>query len=185
MKIRFWLCALSGLMACAMLARVGYAQTERGPAMVTIAGAIGKTNRGPVVKFTDAFFAHHEKTFPGAYVLDRAALLRLKQVSVTAHAVHWPRAHKFKGPLLRDVLALAEPKGKTIIPFALDGYGAEITVEMLDTQRWVLALEADGKPLGLGGRGPAWVVYDTTRTGPISEDEEAKWVWSVFFIEVQ
>jgi len=43
---------------------------------------------------------------------------------------------------------------------------------------------ADGRPLGIGGRGPAWLLYDSGG-GAVSEEEEARWVWSMFLITTE
>ncbi len=64
---------------------------------------------------------------------------------------------------------------------ALDGYAAEIPVA--ETKGVVLALKVNGQDLGIGGRGPAWLVYPDDAA--FAEQGDARWVWSVFFIRVQ
>ena len=170
--------------ACLLLAgRPGWAADDG--AVLTIAGAVGKSNRGAYDAFHDAFFKHHDKNFQKAFAFDRDALKALPQVKITANAEGWPGKVAASGPRLKDVLAAAGIDGKaTVTAFALDGYGVDFTAAERDAHDWVVAIEADGKPLGLGGRGPTWIMYDTGN-GKASTDEEAKWVWSVFVMTAE
>jgi len=160
-----------------------YAEPISGGAVLTIAGDVGKTNRGALDPFHDGFLKHHEKTFEAAYEFDAAALDALPQKAITAEAEGWPAPLKLEGPLLADVLAAAGAGGKPVTVFALDGYGAEMSPEQIASREWVLATKADGQPLGIGGRGPLWLAYDTGDE-KATADEEAPWVWSAFYIEV-
>jgi hypothetical protein len=157
-----------------------------GAAVLTITGKIGAANRGPFDAFRDGFFKFQDKNrFKRGFAFDRAMLAGLKQVTVTARAVNWPAPISFTGPLLRDVLARAKAHDRKIVIHALDGYKQEFTRKELAGRPWVLAIIADGKPLGIGGRGPGWLVHATPRGKPATQDEEAKWVWSVFYMEAK
>lgn len=161
------------------------AAAEAGPTIVTVAGAVTKTNRGAFDESADVFLKFHEKTFEKAHAFDRAALKALPQISITAKAAAWPAAVAASGPALRDVLAAAGvSEDATITLFALDGYGVELSGADRAATEWVLAIEADGAPLGLGGHGPAWLLQDTGADAA-TEEQEGKWVWSVFYIEAQ
>jgi hypothetical protein len=96
----------------------------------------------------------------------------------------WPTAYRFAGPRLADVLAAAGAAGRAITATALDGFAAEISAEDLAAHDWIVALEADGRPLGIGQAGPLWIVY-AVPGGIASEADEQRWPWAVFFIEVQ
>ena len=171
---------------CALMA-ISLAPTplraDDGGTLLTITGYISKTNRGPFDAFHDGFLNYHGKTFEKAFEFDAAALAALPQQVVRVKAEPWPRRVEMSGPLLADVLAAAGAEGKPLLAYALDGYGAAMTPEQVAERRWVLASHADGKPLGIGGRGPLWLVYDTG-DGTASVEEEAAWVWSVFHIAV-
>lgn len=157
----------------------------RGPVLVTVAGKIANHNRGPYDPFVDGFLKFHEKTFEAALELDREAISNLDQVEIAADAEPWPHAVRLRGPLLSDVLALAGAQGKTVTLFALDGYGVTLEASDLAAHRWVLGFEADGRPLGIGGRGPAWLAWQGEGGRKATADEEGKWVWSVFYITVE
>ena len=77
--------------------------------------------------------------------------------------IHLPLADAiavtFTGPLLAEILKLAGAVPKGIRLMALDGYAVELDAEALAGRTWILALTADGRPLALGGLGPAWLMH--------------------------
>ncbi|NNF78793.1 MAG: hypothetical protein HKN05_12260 [Rhizobiales bacterium] len=80
-------------------------------------------------------------------------------------------------------MARAGAGGKPVIISAPDGYGAVFDTKSLDSREWILAHKMNGQPLGIGGRGPMRLAYETGAK-PANAEEEAKWLWSVFYIEV-
>lgn len=158
---------------------------EGGPAVLTIVGAVAKPNRGAFDAFHNAFFKYHDRTFEKAFAFDRNALAALPQVAITAHAEEWPAGIKAAGPRLKDVLAAAGvAETATVTAFALDGYGVEFKPAERAAHEWILAIEANGEPLSLGGRGPAWLLYDTG-SARASDAAEDSWVWSVFLLSAE
>lgn len=154
-------------------------------AVLTVIGAVSKTNRGAFDTFHDAFFKYHDRTFERAFAFDRNALGALPQATVTARAEGWSAAVRATGPRLKDVLAAAGvAETATVTAFALDGYGVEFTPAERAAHDWILAIDINGTPLGLGGRGPAWVLYDTG-AGVATGAEEEAWVWSVFLLSAE
>lgn len=162
----------------------------KGPVVLTVHGAIANTNRGALNDFDDAFFKFGNVSFDKAASFDLAMLEKLGQKTLTVKYDTWPKAYKFEGPLLADVLkavgALDSKQGaKSIKVFAIDGYGAEIPLAEVQQYPVLLALKADGKYLGLGGRGPTWVVYPRDNKHPaLKSHDDAKWVWSAVRIQV-
>lgn len=153
-----------------------------GPVVLTISGAIGHANRGPVDPWADKLLAYHDIAFDKAMTFDRAALERLGMHEIAVHYPKWPGGHRFSGPLLRDVLKAAGVTGGVLRPLGLDGYSAEIPYE--DAQRYpvILALKMDGKWLDLGGPGPAWLLYPYDDAPELRKQDDSKWVWGVFHI---
>ena len=179
---------LSLMFTCALLVAGTshmHAQTTDSPVILTITGDIKDANRSRSDAFKDGFLTYHEKAFDRAFEVTRADLEALPQLEITADGEpkSWAKPVRLKGPLLADVLALAQVKGQTITLVALDGYAAELDVAAQSANTWILAHSMDGKPLAIGGRGPLWLARDTG-DAKASEEELAKWVWSVFFIEV-
>ncbi len=153
--------------------------------ILTVTGSISVTNRGPYDPFFDAFFKHHDKSFTKAFAFDLAALEKLPQKTVHANVQGWPSAVHAKGPSLKDVLDAAGVKPEALVTvMSLDGYAVEFTPADRKAQDWIVAIEVDGKGLGIGGRGPAWLMYDTGGKA-IAADKEGKWVWSAFSITAQ
>lgn len=163
----------------------------KGPVVLTIHGKIANTNRGALNEFEDAFFKFGSVSFDRAAQFDLPMLEKLGMKTLSVKYDTWPKAYKFEGPLLADVLKAAgaldsKQGGQTIKVYALDGYGAEIPVSELRQYGVLLALKADGKYLGLGGRGPTWVVYPRDDRHPaLKSHDDAKWVWSALRIEVE
>ena len=154
--------------------------------ILTIAGDIEKPNREKFDPFLDGFLGYHDKEFKSAFEATDEDLAGLPQVTITVlgEADTWQGPVTLTGPRLKDVLALAGAEGKPVAIFALDGYGAQFDVKSLSARDWVLAHSLNGRRLSLGGRGPLWLAYETGDK-PATTEEEAKWVWSVFYIEVQ
>jgi hypothetical protein len=156
-----------------------------GPTIVTVAGKIGKTNRGPVDPFVDIFFKNNDIAFDRAYAFDRDALAALGMHKLTITYPGGERKVEVEGPLLRDVLEKVGATGATATPTAIDGYAADIPIA--DATKWpiVFALKSNGEWLGLGGRGPAWIVYPVDDHPEIPHADDAGWVWAVYFIRVE
>jgi len=155
-----------------------------GPAVVTVAGKITKQNRGPVDAFLDAYFKFNDVDFDKAVSFDVKALQSLGMKKLKVSYPTWPKAYDFEGPLLADVLAATGANGETVTVKALDGYTAEISMRDIGKYPILLALKRDGQFLGLGGRGPAWVVFPRDDYPELQTQDDAKWVWSVYFIKV-
>ncbi len=170
------------LVAAIMAATAGPALSDG--IVLTVSGSVEETNRPAFQPFADSFFNFHGHTFENAFAFDRDTLGALPQETIVARAEGWPAEVRLEGPLLADVLSAAGAGQGAITVYALDGYGARMTPDEMAARDWVLAISADGSPLGIGGRGPAWLAYDTG-DGSATEAEEAAWVWSVFHIAVE
>jgi len=158
--------------------------TPRGPVVLTVAGNIGAANRGPSDPVLDPFLAYHEKSFQTAVEFDHAMLEGLGTHEIELAYEEWPEMTRFAGPKLADLLSFVGAHGDAITVTALDGFAVEITADELAARDWIVAFERDGRPLGIGGRGPLWLVYPVSGT-TASHDDEARWPWAAFFIEVR
>lgn len=177
-------CALS-FVIFAQCFTVAAAESKTSPTVLTVIGDVKTANRPAINSFRDGFFKFHDKDFKAAYAFTYQDLADLQQVTISAQAKSWPKAITASGPLLSDVLAHAGVEPTATLAFmALDGYAAELTPKERDAKDWILAIQMNGTPLGIGGRGPAWLLYDTQHQ-PAGPDAESKWVWSVFVIEAQ
>jgi hypothetical protein len=142
------------------------AAAKRGPALLTVTGAISRSNRGALDPALDQLMAKQKVSFEQAYAFDFAALDALPKTSIKPTLEYDGKPHLLAGPLLSDVLqaAGADPGPRTsLLLRAIDGYG--VTLELADARRmrFIIATHLDGAPMPLGGLGPLWAVYDADR----------------------
>jgi hypothetical protein len=139
------------------------AQPVQHPGLLTISGAVGKSNRGPLDPVIDLMMHKHGIQFDKACVLDAAALQGLPPVTIEPTLEFDSKPHRLEGPLLTSVLdAAGAPRGNTVqlTLRAVDGYNVTLTLPDAAAYRMIVAIRIDGKPMALGGLGPLWAVYD-------------------------
>lgn len=158
-------------------------KSPNGAVVLTIAGNIAHTNRDGFDPKRDGFLKYHDRKFERALQFDIAMLDALGNRSFKIAYSGWGETVTFSGPRLTDVLKAAGWRGDAITTLALDGFGTKITKADLEAHDWVLATRANGKPLGIGQRGPLWLVFDPPGDRDATEKEEAQWPWALFFIQ--
>lgn len=167
------------------------ASAARGPVLLTLTGAVGKTNRGPFDPQFDQMMGKHKVKFDRAFTFDFAALARLPQQTITSTLEYDGKPHQLRGPLLADVLAAAGVKADNprILLQAVDGYAVMSPLADLRRFGFIIAHEIDGKPLALGGIGPLWAVYDPGRFPELAAktlpERFALCPWGIYHISVQ
>ncbi len=182
--------SLLGFAAGAMLPAVTAARATPAPAdglvILTIGGLVGAPNRAPFDARRDRFFEHNNISFQKARSFTAAELSALPQRTVKAN--NYGIDMMGKGPLLHDILLAASPlaSAKTVRLSALDSYAAELTLADVQSQEWILAMEADGQSFAIGNFGP---LYAMRQLAPgvkkvTDDEEEMKWVHSLYYIEV-
>lgn len=166
-------------------------KAKAGPALLTVGGAIGKGNRGPVDAALDQMMLKHGVQFTKALALDAEALRRLPAVSIQPTLEYDSKPHKLTGPLLLTVLSEAGvdlKAGARIGLRAVDGYNVNISVDQVRAYRMIIATELDDHPLGLGGLGPQWAVFEPQavpefKDKPVKE-QFALCPWGLYYIDV-
>jgi hypothetical protein len=176
--------AFLALLCCSPAPAAAQAETPKEMVILTVGGTIGEANRGPLDPKRDSLLAINKIGFKRAFAFDRAMLLGLPQGTVTAQPPEFDAPATFKGPLLREVLGKIEAAKLKITFVAVNGYTGWLTPADVDTSDWILALEVDGKPLGLGGQGPIWAINTRAEGEKASETHQGHWVWSIFYIHV-
>ena len=74
---------------------------------------------------------------------------------------------------------------KTKISFvAVNGFTGWLLPEDVDGSDWILALEVDGTPLGIGQQGPLWLINTRAEGQKPGADGRGRWVWGVFYMRV-
>ena len=183
--------ALGAPLLCASVGALAGTRAA-GPAVLTVTGAIGRSNRGPRDKVLDQLMSRHNLQFDRAFAFDLAALAALSQVTIRPTLEYDAKPHQLRGPLLRDVLAAAGVSAAgpmTLALRAIDGYAPVMTMAEMEARRFIVATHIDGKPLAIGGLGPLWAIHDTDRFPetahkPVSE-RFAQCPWGFYHIGVQ
>ena len=180
---------------CAALpwpARAARTGVRTGPGLLTVAGAIARSNRGPLDPALDQLMVKHGAKFDKAWEFDAAMLARLPSVAIQPTLEYDGRAHKLRGPLLSSVLeAVGVAAGAPLMLDlrALDGYTVALSLADARSYRMVVATTLDGVPMSVGGLGPLWAVYDADRL-PAFKDKPLKerfalCPWGLYFIDVK
>jgi hypothetical protein len=164
---------------------------RKGPGLLTVSGAIGKSNRGPVDPALDQLLAKHGVKFDKACVFDSDALLRLPPVRIKATLEYDAKLHALAGPLLTSVLEAAgvpATSEATIALRAVDGYVVPLSMANARAYRMIVATEIDGTPLALGGLGPQWAIYEADTLAAFKDkplkERFALCPWGLYSIEV-
>jgi hypothetical protein len=182
----------SAVAACAWPAAVpAKTAAPTGPVLLTISGAITRSNRGPFDPALDQMMHKHKVHFEHAFATGFAALAALPARSISPTLEYDARVHTLRGPLLTHVLAMAGARlaaGTRIVLRAVDGYAVTITAEQARTQEFIVATHLDGQPMGLGSLGPLWAVIDADRLPALAGKPLAERFgacpWALYHIEV-
>jgi len=163
----------------------------RGPALLTVTGAIAHGNRGPLDPALDQMMHKHQVTFTKAWAFDYASLLALPPQTIRPTLEYDGKPHTLRGPLLTDVLARAGAtvNDRTILILrAVDGYNVELPIAQARARRFIVATHIDGNPMPLGGLGPLWAVYDADRVAEMAAlplpQRFAACPWALYHAEV-
>ena len=156
-----------------------------GPVLLTVTGAITETNRGPVDPELDKLFVFNEVSFEKAKEFDLSDLEKLPQAVVHADFPKGGAETEFSGPLLEDVLAAAGAAGEKVTVRAMDGYSVEVPLEEMVGKGAVVALERDGKALGIGGFGPTQIVFPRRERADLADMPDDWWIWQIYHISVE
>ena len=135
----------------------------QGPGLLTISGALARSNRGPLDPALDQMLVKHGVKFDKAWVFDAAALQRLPAVRIRPTLEYDAKVHALAGPLLNTVLEAAgvAPASEVMLSLrAVDGYAVALSLADARSYRMIVATEIDGHALALGGLGPQWAVYE-------------------------
>lgn len=160
------------------------APAPKGMVLLTAGGLVGKSNRGPLDPKRDSLLAELKVSFENGFAFDREMLLALPQGTVKAKPVEFDREATFTGPQLREVLGFMEAAKVKTTFVAADGYTGYLLPEDIDASDYILALEADGVPLGFGQQGPLWLINTRDKGASPSADHRGHHVWAVVYMHI-
>lgn len=165
------------------------AKSLKGPALLTVTGAITRTNRGPMDPVLDLMMAKQKLAFQKAHAFDFAALSAMPSIRLRPTLEYDKRRHELQGPLLTTVLQAAGATGRQLALRAVDGYAPVLSVADAGKYRFIIATHLDGQPMPLGGLGPLWAVYEPDAFPDMAakplDQRFAQCPWALFHIEVQ
>jgi hypothetical protein len=192
MKKRHFLAAGALAAALPSHAAAAAAAERKGPGLLTITGAIGRSNRGPLDPALDQLMVKHKSSFAKAWVFDAAMLAALPAVTIAPTLEYDDKPHELRGPLLGAVLGAAGVAANAPVSLtlrALDGYAIGVSLADANRYRMIVASSLDGVPMSLGGLGPLWAVYDADRLADFKDkplkQRFALCPWGLYFIEVK
>jgi hypothetical protein len=161
------------------------------PALLTVTGAINKTNRGPLDSVRDLMMAKQKIEFQKAHAFDFGMLTAMPAVTIKPTIEYDKQAHMLHGPLLADVLKACGVSGDAgkLAMRAVDGYSPTISIADARKYRFIVATHLDGKPMPLGGLGPLWAIYDADRFPDMAakpiDQRFAMCPWALYHVDVQ
>lgn len=136
--------------------------------ILTVTGAIARTNVGQSAVFDAAMFA------------------ALPRQRITTGTPWYDQPRAFEGPLLRDLLAAIGASGRTLRVEALNDYAAIIPFGDAVTYDVIVADRIDGKLIPVRERGPLFIIYPFDQVPTLkSEQYYQRAVWQVKSIKVE
>lgn len=189
MKKRLFLGTLAAGAAVPLAADAQQVTGQKGPALLTVSGAITKANRTPMDGVLDQMMSRQKIAFEKARAFDFATLAAMPAVTIRPTLEYDKKPHLLKGPLLATVLQAAGATGAKLAMRAVDGYVAAISVADTHKYRFVVATHLDGQPMPLGGLGPLWAVYEPDKFAEMAAkplpERFALCPWGLYHIDVQ
>ena len=189
MRKRHFLGALASGAAVPLAGHAQPATAAKAPALLTVTGAIAKTNRGPFDGVLDQLMAKQKLAFDKAYAFGFADLAGLAAITIKPTLEYDNRQHVLKGPLLATVLRAAGATGSRLAMRAIDGYAPAISLADAQKYRFIVATHLDGRPMPLGGLGPLWAVYEADAFPDMAakpvDQRFALCPWGLYHIDVQ
>ena len=162
-----------------------------GPTLLTVTGAVAKSNRSPFDPALDHLMSQHGVKFSKAFVFDAASLQRLPVQTIQPTLEYDGKVHTLSGPLLAAVLEAAgadTTKNVQLGLRALDGYNVQISFTEANANRMLVATHLDGQPMALGGLGPQWAVWDADRLPSLKnkplKERFGPCPWGLYLIDV-
>ena len=163
-----------------------------GPALLTVAGAIARSNRAALDPVSDQLMIKHGARFDKAWQFDAAMLARLPAVTIQPTLEYDAKPHGLTGPPLSSLVEAAGVTASANVMLglrALDGYTVALSLADVRGYRMIAAHSLDGVPLGVGGLGPLWAMVDANRVPPFKDkplkERFGLCPWGLYYIDVK
>lgn len=164
---------------------------QASPTLLTVSGAIGRGNRGPLDRALDQMMSRQQLAFDRAHVFDFEALRALPAVTIRPTLEYDAKVHTLRGPLLSRLVeatgARPESSHKLVLR-AIDGYNVSLSLAQARRYGFIVATHLDGRPMPLGGLGPLWAVFDADHHADVAArplaERFALCPWGLYHVEV-
>lgn len=180
---------LKSLTICAALVTAAPVFAEiaepSGRVLLTIGGDVMLSNTAPHSPDSVNVSGFMDIGYDKGVAFDEAMLAALSQHEISAKILDNVGHVAYSGPLLSDILDMAGAEGGKIFASALDGYQAEIPIDLIEAHQPILATHANGMPLEIGKLGPAMIVFPEVADAELYDSFHAMEVFAMFYIEVE
>ncbi|HET7717251.1 MAG TPA: molybdopterin-dependent oxidoreductase [Bauldia sp.] len=137
-----------------------------GPVVLTVTGAISKTNA------------------PGKAEFDQAMLDALGTIEVKTRTEWTDGTPTWQGVRFSTVLDAVGAKGTTVVATALNDYSGEIGMDVINDYPVLLATSVNGQPLA-ADKAPIWIIYPTDDYPELLERDDLLWAWQLATVDVR
>lgn len=161
---------LAGALALLFLSAAPGSAVEApaGPALLTISGAIGVTNRDQTL------------------VLDRAAFEALPMTTVKTETPWTEGMAIFEGVPLKSLLDLAGATGKQVHAIALNDYAVDVPIEDAANPQVIVAYRMNGETMRVRDKGPLWLIYPLSDDPTLrNEATHSKMIWQIKVLDIR
>jgi len=157
----------AAIMSFSMTATAEQLPMPTGEVILTVSGAIGKTNTQAGAEF------------------DLDLLKALEWEEVNTFASFTDGMQTFEGPRLSSLLDFVSASGTTIGASAINDYFLDIPVTHAENQGVILAVLHNGKAMTVRDKGPIWVIYPQSKDEAKLKRFDNEMIWQLISMEIR
>ncbi|KPD10325.1 hypothetical protein [Phaeobacter sp. 11ANDIMAR09] len=157
----------AAIMSFSMTATAEQLPMPTGEVILTVSGAIGKTNTQAGAEF------------------DLDLLKALEWEEVKTFTSFTDGMQTFEGPRLSSLLDFVSASGTTIGASAINDYFVDIPVTHAENQAVILAVLHNGKAMTVRDKGPIWVIYPQSEEEAKLKKFDNEMIWQLISMEIR
>ena len=157
----------AAIMSFSMTATAEQLPMPTGEVILTVSGAIGKTNTQAGAEF------------------DLDLLKTLEWEEVKTFTSFTDGMQTFEGPRLSSLLDFVSASGTTIGASAINDYFVDIPVTHAENQGVILAVLHNGKAMTVRDKGPIWVIYPQSKDEVKLKKFDNEMIWQLISMEIR
>ena len=157
----------AAIMSFSMTATAEQLPMPTGEVILTVSGAIGKTNTQAGAEF------------------DLDLLKALEWEEVNTFTSFTDGMQTFEGPRLSSLLDFVSASGTTIGASAINDYFVDIPVTHAENHGVILAVLRNGKAMTVRDKGPIWVIYPQSKDEVKLKKFDNEMIWQLISMEIR